>query len=67
MVLFSTDEWLVFSKFPHIAKGSYGVIFKGRVKGRPQGEVVVIKDMNNINTRSFNDWVKEITIMRYAS
>eukprot|EP01130_Rhizamoeba_saxonica_P018656 TRINITY_DN9407_c0_g1_i2.p1 TRINITY_DN9407_c0_g1~~TRINITY_DN9407_c0_g1_i2.p1 ORF type:complete len:441 (-),score=67.46 TRINITY_DN9407_c0_g1_i2:50-1372(-) len=48
-------------EFPHIAKGSYGVVFKGRVPGFQ--EVIVIKDMEIQNQRSIDDWTKEIQTM----
>jgi serine/threonine protein kinase len=47
--------------FPHFAKGSFGVIFTGTVKGIAQK--VVIKDMEVHNQRNVEDWKKEIAMM----
>jgi hypothetical protein len=49
--------------FPHFAKGSFGVIFTGIVKGICQGNKVVIKDMEIHNQRNVEDWKKEIAMM----
>lgn len=46
---------------PHIAKGSYGVVYKGNVPGIK--EVVVIKDMDYTNQKALDDWSKEIRMM----
>ena len=48
-------------KHPHIAKGTYGVVFKGSVTGIAQE--VVIKDMEILDQLSVDDWQKEIQIM----
>eukprot|EP01122_Echinamoeba_exundans_P009577 TRINITY_DN3422_c0_g1_i1.p1 TRINITY_DN3422_c0_g1~~TRINITY_DN3422_c0_g1_i1.p1 ORF type:complete len:924 (+),score=140.10 TRINITY_DN3422_c0_g1_i1:50-2821(+) len=48
--------------FPHIAKGSFGVVFTGRVAGIPIDKVV-IKDMEVHNQRNIDDWKKEIAMM----
>eukprot|EP01130_Rhizamoeba_saxonica_P014428 TRINITY_DN6304_c0_g1_i1.p1 TRINITY_DN6304_c0_g1~~TRINITY_DN6304_c0_g1_i1.p1 ORF type:complete len:575 (-),score=108.71 TRINITY_DN6304_c0_g1_i1:1138-2724(-) len=47
--------------FPHLAKGSYGVVFTGIVPGFT--EKVVIKDMEIRNNKSTEQWKKEIYIM----
>lgn len=39
---------------PHIAKGSYGVVYKGTVPDVK--EVVVIKDMDFTNQKALDDW-----------
>lgn len=46
---------------PHIAKGSYGVVYKGNVPGVK--EVIVIKDMDFTNQKALDDWRKEIKMM----
>lgn len=50
-------------EFPHIAKGSFGVVFKGHAKGF--SEVVVIKDLEIQSSKSVDEWRKEISLMRY--
>lgn len=52
-------------EFPHIAKGSFGVVFKGHAKGF--SEVVVIKDLEIQSSKSVDEWRKEISLMRYDS
>eukprot|EP01128_Nolandella_sp_AFSM9_P007384 TRINITY_DN4027_c0_g1_i1.p1 TRINITY_DN4027_c0_g1~~TRINITY_DN4027_c0_g1_i1.p1 ORF type:complete len:777 (+),score=148.30 TRINITY_DN4027_c0_g1_i1:242-2332(+) len=47
--------------FPHLARGSYGVVFKGWAKGIQ--DKVVIKDMEIQNQRSVDEWRKEIAVM----
>lgn len=47
--------------FPHIARGSFGIVFKGHVAGIP--EIVVIKDMDIRDQKSVEDWKKEIDVM----
>eukprot|EP01126_Amoeba_proteus_P065331 TRINITY_DN926_c0_g2_i2.p1 TRINITY_DN926_c0_g2~~TRINITY_DN926_c0_g2_i2.p1 ORF type:complete len:611 (-),score=94.52 TRINITY_DN926_c0_g2_i2:554-2386(-) len=47
--------------FPHLARGSFGVVFKGRACGID--EIVVIKDMEIQNLHSVDEWRKEIAIM----
>jgi len=47
--------------FPHLARGTYGVVFRGRVPGIP--DYVVIKDMEIQNQKSIEEWQKEIDIM----
>lgn len=49
-------------EFPHIAKGSFGVVFKGHAKGF--SEVVVIKDLEIQSSKSVDEWRKEISLMR---
>lgn len=46
---------------PHIAKGSYGVVYKGTVPGIK--DIVVIKDMDYTNQKALDDWSKEIRMM----
>lgn len=46
---------------PHIAKGSYGVVYKGHVPDVK--ETVVIKDMDYTNQKALEDWKKEIKMM----
>jgi len=46
---------------PHLARGSFGVVFKGWAKGIPQQ--VVIKDMEIQSRHSIEEWQKEIKIM----
>eukprot|EP01123_Difflugia_compressa_P010990 TRINITY_DN4189_c0_g1_i1.p1 TRINITY_DN4189_c0_g1~~TRINITY_DN4189_c0_g1_i1.p1 ORF type:complete len:664 (-),score=101.48 TRINITY_DN4189_c0_g1_i1:86-1891(-) len=48
-------------EFPYIAKGSYGVVFKGRVPDVPQ--TVAIKDMDIVDSNVIEDWKKELTVM----
>jgi serine/threonine protein kinase len=50
---------------PHIAKGSYGVVYKGTVPDVK--EVVVIKDMDFTNQKALDDWRKEIKMMAKTS
>ena len=50
---------------PHIAKGSYGVVYKGYVPDIEQ--VVVIKDMDFTNQKALDDWRKEIKMMAKTS
>lgn len=50
---------------PHIAKGSYGVVYKGTVPDVK--EVVVIKDMDFTNQKALEDWRKEIKMMAKTS
>jgi hypothetical protein len=50
---------------PHIAKGSYGVVYKGYVPDIDQ--VVVIKDMDFTNQKALDDWRKEIKMMAKTS
>jgi hypothetical protein len=52
-------------KHPHIARGTYGVVFKGSVKGIAQE--VVIKDMEILDQISVDEWQREIQIMAYGS
>jgi len=47
--------------FPHIARGSFGIVFKGKVDGF--AETVVIKDMDIRDQKSVEDWKKEIHVM----
>jgi hypothetical protein len=47
--------------FPHIAKGSYGVVFKGKVADIPVP--VAIKDMDIVDSGVIEDWKKELTVM----
>lgn len=55
---------LMSSEFPHLAHGSYGTVYKGRVPGIEK--TVVIKDMNVINDNSVAEWKKEISVMVYV-
>lgn len=48
--------------FPHIAKGSFGVVFTGHVQSI-KVDKVVIKDMEVHNQRNIDDWKKEIAMM----
>jgi serine/threonine protein kinase len=48
-------------QFPHIAKGTFGVVFKGTVRGVSQ--TVVIKDMEIHNARNVEDWKRELQLM----
>jgi len=48
--------------YPHIAKGSFGIVFKGKVS-QFGDKVIVIKDISVQNSRSFDDWKKEIEVM----
>jgi hypothetical protein len=50
-------------QFPHIAKGSFGVVYKGNAKGFDQ--IVVIKDLTIQNQNTIEEWKKEISLMRY--
>lgn len=50
---------------PHIAKGSYGVVYKGHVPDVK--ELVVIKDMDFTNQKALEDWKKEIKMMAKTS
>lgn len=50
---------------PHIAKGSYGVVYKGTVPDVK--EVIVIKDMDFTNQKALDDWRKEIKMMAKTS
>jgi len=47
--------------FPHLARGSFGVVFRGKCKG-VEG-IVVVKDMEIQNQNSIEEWRKEIAIM----
>lgn len=55
----------IMRKHPHIARGTYGVVFKGNVKGI--ANEVVIKDMEILDQISVDEWQREIQIMAYAS
>jgi serine/threonine protein kinase len=57
--MFMPDELM--REFPHIAKGTFGVVFKGKIKG--YDKTVVIKDMEVHNSRNVEDWKREIQIM----
>jgi hypothetical protein len=46
---------------PHIARGGFGLVFKGNVPGT--NEKVVIKDMEIQNQKSIDDWKKEVAVM----
>jgi serine/threonine protein kinase len=48
-------------EFPHIAKGSYGIVFKGKVPDVPS--TVAIKDMDIVDSGVIDDWKKELTVM----
>jgi len=48
-------------EFPYIAKGSYGVVFKGTVPDVPT--TVAIKDMDIVDSSVVDDWKKELTVM----
>jgi serine/threonine protein kinase len=60
--LASLDPKSIQRDFPHIAKGSFGVVFTGHVAGIPIDKVV-IKDMEVHNQRNIDDWKKEIAMM----
>eukprot|EP01127_Copromyxa_protea_P023158 TRINITY_DN8601_c0_g1_i1.p1 TRINITY_DN8601_c0_g1~~TRINITY_DN8601_c0_g1_i1.p1 ORF type:complete len:777 (-),score=138.76 TRINITY_DN8601_c0_g1_i1:75-2405(-) len=47
--------------YPHLARGSFGIVFKGWARDVPQQ--VVIKDMDIQNEGSILEWQKEIDIM----
>jgi len=47
--------------FPQLAKGTFGVVFLGKVKGF--AEDIVIKDMEVQNQASIVEWQKEVRIM----
>jgi hypothetical protein len=51
-------------ELPHLAAGSYGTVYKGKVPGIEQ--TVVIKDMNIISEHSVQEWQKEIAVMAYV-
>jgi len=51
-------------KFPYIAKGSYGVVFKGRVPD--VNRTVAIKDMDIVDSNVIEDWKKELTVMNQS-
>eukprot|EP01125_Pyxidicula_operculata_P019299 TRINITY_DN698_c1_g1_i2.p1 TRINITY_DN698_c1_g1~~TRINITY_DN698_c1_g1_i2.p1 ORF type:complete len:874 (-),score=213.49 TRINITY_DN698_c1_g1_i2:666-3287(-) len=59
LIKFQSSELV--REFPNIAKGSFGVVFKGTAKGLPG--TVVIKDMEIQHHKSVEDWKKEITVM----
>jgi len=46
---------------PHIARGGFGMVFKGHVPGT--SETVVIKDLEIQNEKSVEDWKKEVAVM----
>eukprot|EP01124_Arcella_intermedia_P023035 TRINITY_DN3569_c0_g1_i2.p1 TRINITY_DN3569_c0_g1~~TRINITY_DN3569_c0_g1_i2.p1 ORF type:complete len:673 (-),score=145.46 TRINITY_DN3569_c0_g1_i2:53-1999(-) len=46
---------------PHIARGSFGMVFKGHVEGTQ--DKVVIKDLEIQNDKSLDEWKKEVTVM----
>lgn len=46
---------------PHIAKGSYGIVYTGRVPD--VNDLVVIKDMDLVNQSSIEEWKRELTVM----
>jgi len=46
---------------PHIARGGFGLVFKGNVPGT--NEKVVIKDLEIQNQKSIDDWKKEVAVM----
>eukprot|EP01125_Pyxidicula_operculata_P019552 TRINITY_DN709_c5_g1_i2.p1 TRINITY_DN709_c5_g1~~TRINITY_DN709_c5_g1_i2.p1 ORF type:complete len:563 (-),score=165.05 TRINITY_DN709_c5_g1_i2:16-1704(-) len=48
-------------EFPHIARGSFGTVYRGTAKGIPG--VVVIKDIDIINHQSITDWQRELSTM----
>jgi hypothetical protein len=47
--------------YPHLARGSFGIVFKGWARDIPAQ--VVIKDMDIQNEGSILEWQKEIDIM----
>lgn len=50
---------------PHIAKGSFGIVYTGNVAGIK--EKVVIKDMDIVSQNSIDEWKKEIDLMTLGS
>lgn len=50
---------------PHIAKGSYGIVYTGKVANIK--EKVVIKDMDILSQNSIDEWKKEIDLMTLGS
>lgn len=62
--------------YPHIARGSYGIVFKActlvylliGTQGTCKGitGTVVIKDLEVRNQQSIDDWKKELMVMRYT-
>lgn len=46
---------------PHIAKGSFGIVYTGHIPGVP--EKIVIKDMTVHSPDSITEWKKELVVM----
>uniref|UniRef100_A0A6B2L2I9 Protein kinase domain-containing protein n=1 Tax=Arcella intermedia TaxID=1963864 RepID=A0A6B2L2I9_9EUKA len=59
LIQYATHE--IQREFPHLAKGSYGIVFKGQVAGI--AKKVVIKDMDIRDQRTVEEWKKELTVM----
>jgi len=59
LVQFSSAD--IIRDFPHIARGSFGIVFKGTCRGLPG--TVVIKDLEVTNQQSVEDWKKELMVM----
>jgi hypothetical protein len=53
---------LIWLDLPHIAKGSFGIVYTGKVTGVQ--EKIVIKDMSILAPDSVAEWKKELVVMR---
>eukprot|EP01129_Flabellula_baltica_P000541 TRINITY_DN1052_c1_g1_i2.p1 TRINITY_DN1052_c1_g1~~TRINITY_DN1052_c1_g1_i2.p1 ORF type:complete len:371 (+),score=74.33 TRINITY_DN1052_c1_g1_i2:48-1115(+) len=60
LVAFHGNE--IHREYPHLARGSYGVVFKGTVESIP-GKTVVIKDLEIQNQNTLPEWKKELKVM----
>lgn len=61
--LYPFDHRDIFRDTPALARGSYGIVYKGKVK--PFGErIVVIKDMFIRDSKSVIDWSRELETMQ---
>ena len=50
---------------PHVAQGSFGIVYKGTVKDRK--EDVAVKDIKVTSYQLFEEWKKEVEFMGYYS
>jgi len=60
LIPFQTKE--IKREYPHFAKGSFGIIYKGKTS-QFGDETIVIKDIPNINNKTIEEWKQEIEVM----
>lgn len=58
------DENDIKRDMPHLSRGSYGIVYTGKVPGIK--EKVVIKDMEMVSVQSVEEWKKEIELMCFT-